>query len=72
MKNISERENKPIFDAFYQFLYNLSQNELDNTQFIIVDKEFFKPQEDYRRTILFRHMKPNSNNNPPLIPYYRS
>lgn len=39
MKNISEREDKALFDNFYTYLMNLFNAELSNTQLIIVDKE---------------------------------
>ena len=39
MKNISEREDKVLFDNFYAYLIDLFETELSNTQLIIVDKE---------------------------------
>lgn len=39
MKNISEREDKVLFDNFYTHLTNLFNTELSSTQLIIVDKE---------------------------------
>lgn len=39
MKNISEREDKELFDNFYKYLLELSTTTLSNTQLIIIDKE---------------------------------
>ncbi|MCB4791343.1 MAG: hypothetical protein LHV68_05590 [Elusimicrobia bacterium] len=76
MKNISERENRVQFEGFYNLLYDLASSELQNTQFIIIDKEFFPPKQEFQ-DIFVRHMKPNEkhtkpgeNRTPPLIPYY--
>lgn len=35
MKNISEDVNRGIFEAFYNYLYDLAKGPLSNTQFII-------------------------------------
>ena len=70
MKNISERENVDIFNGFYEFLYQLAESELSDTQFIIVDKEFIKPSEKFSRSFFSRYMAPNDSKNPPLISYY--
>ena len=71
MKNISERENREQFHSFYDMLYELSTNELNSTQIVLIDKEFAAPSENLDVLILHRHMKPNDTNNPPLIPNYR-
>lgn len=39
MKNISEREDKDLFDNFYGYLLELSKTILSDTQLIIIDKE---------------------------------
>ena len=39
MKNISEREDKELFDNFYLYLLKLSETKLSDTQMIIIDKE---------------------------------
>lgn len=77
MKSISERENKEQFEGFFEMLYDLSQNELADTQFVVIDKELCTPAEGYTRSFMSRHMKPNAvgqapSDNPdsPLIPYY--
>lgn len=70
MKNISEREDITIFERFYSLIYELSENELKKIQFIIVDKEFYEPQNT-ELEILNRHMTPDVDDHPPLIPYYR-
>lgn len=71
MKNISERENKAQFEGFYTMLYELALSELSGTQIIIIDKEFFPPLGDAAVDIVVRHMRPDDENFPPLIPYYR-
>jgi hypothetical protein len=44
MKNISEDVNRGIFEAFYNYLYDLAKGPLSNTQFIIIDKEYLAPR----------------------------
>lgn len=71
MKNISERENKEQFESFYNLLYELLEDELSETQVIVIDKEYFPPSEGSTLDIYTRHMMPNSDEFPPLISYYR-
>jgi hypothetical protein len=71
MKNISERENEDVFTSFYEMLYQLAADELCETEFIIVDKEFKEPSAELSLEITVRHMMPDSDTYPPLIPYYR-
>ena len=71
MKNISERENRSQFRAFYKMVYELKKNELSTTQLLLFDKEFFPPDHSFNLSILERHMRPEDPKNPPLIPYYR-
>jgi hypothetical protein len=78
MKNISERENRDIFEGFYNLVYQLYSGELSNKQLIIVDKEFFSPEEtEYKEFfeagdhLFVSHMTPDDPNYPPLIQYYR-
>jgi len=66
MKNIGEDVNENIFRAFYECLYDLASGSLLDTQFIIVDKEFFKPEPGVNVQISDRFMSPNN----PLISYY--
>lgn len=76
MKNISERENREQFKGFYNLVYQLKADELANTQFILIDKEYTPPQRELKLRVSNRHMKPNDRSkendghNPPLIPYY--
>lgn len=76
MKNISERENREQFKGFYNLIYQLKADELANTQFILIDKEYTPPQRELKLRVSSRHMKPNDRSkendgqNPPLIPYY--
>ncbi len=71
MKNISERNNRPIFESFYGMLYELAANELKGTQFILFDKEFCLPPTEFPRTMVKRLMSPTDPANPPLIGYFR-
>ncbi|KXG85361.1 ATP-binding protein [Agrobacterium bohemicum] len=71
MKNISERENRAQFEGFYRMLYQLNAGELRQTQFILIDKEFFPPPDDLVAGVTNRHMQPDSDEHQPLIRYYR-
>lgn len=71
MKNISERENKAQFEGFYRMLYRLNAGELRQTQFVLIDKEFFAPPDDLAVGVMNRHMQPDSDEHQPLIRYYR-
>ncbi len=78
MKNISERENRDQFEGFFKMLYSLSSVELNETQFIVIDKEMCPPPSGYKRSFSERHMQPNqrgsdpsTNPFPPLIRYYQ-
>lgn len=70
MKNVSERENRELFQAFYSMVYELAADELKDTQFILIDKELFPVPEETEITIRSRHMAPGSREDPPLVPYY--
>lgn len=67
MKNIGEDVNENIFHAFYTYLYNTAAETLQNTQFIIVDKEYFEPPQDFKGQVEAKFMSPTE----PLISYYR-
>lgn len=71
MKNISERENRAQFEGFHRLLYELATDELAGTQFILIDKEFCPPPPDLAVNVNARHMRVDSTDEPPLIPYYR-
>ena len=71
MKNISERENRAQFEGFYRMLYTLKSGELEQTQMILIDKEFLAPEPDLGINVLSRHMQPDSTVHQPLIRYYR-
>ncbi|MFC1510221.1 hypothetical protein ACFL49_00990 [Candidatus Omnitrophota bacterium] len=71
MKNISERENVEQFESFINLVYELHSDELRGVQLIIVDKEYYKPKDGAILNLFVRHMKPNDEENPPLIPYYK-
>jgi len=78
MKNTSERQNRDQFEGFIKMLYDLSQKELRDTQFVVVDKELFAPPSQYSRSFCSRQMRPNErgqdwekNPHPPLIPYHQ-
>lgn len=70
MKNVSERENRELFHAFYSMVYELAAGELKGTQFILIDKEMFPVPEGVEVTVRSRHMAPGSRENLPLVPYY--
>lgn len=70
MKNVSERENLELFRAFYSMVYELAATELNATQFVLIDKEFFPVPEGFGLDVRSRHMAPGSRDDPPLIPYY--
>lgn len=71
MKNISERENPDQFAGFHEMLHDLAETELKDTQFIVIDKEMFRPKEGHNLRFQERHMKPDDVENPPLIRNYR-
>jgi hypothetical protein len=78
MKNTSERQNRDQFEGFINMLYDLSQTELADTQFVVVDKELFAPPGQYSRVFSSRQMQPNErgkdprmNPHPPLIRYHQ-
>lgn len=71
MKNISERENRAQFEGFYRMLYQLNAGELRQTQFVLIDKEFFAPPDNIATGVTNRHMQPDSDEHQPLIRYYR-
>lgn len=71
MKNISERENRLQFEGFHDLLFRLAAKELQTTQIIMIDKEFCTPAKGIEVKLHTRHMMPDSNEFPPLIPYYR-
>jgi hypothetical protein len=70
MKNIGEDVNKDIFEAFYNHLYELAEGPLHDTQFIIIDKEYFSPKFA-KIDIVERYFTINDKSHPPLVPYYR-
>ncbi|MFX0136417.1 MAG: hypothetical protein ACFFDN_22435 [Candidatus Hodarchaeota archaeon] len=70
MKNIGEDVNVDLFNNFYKYLYELANGVLNETQFLIIDKEYIQPDiEDL--DIVERYMTPDEVDNPPLISYYR-
>lgn len=71
MKNISERENPDQFAGFHEMLHELAETELKGTEFIVIDKEIFRPKEGQQLKFQERHMKPDDVENPPLIRNYR-
>lgn len=70
MKNVSERENRELFEAFFKLVYELAANELCETQFIIIDKEMPAVPPGLDLSVLSRHMAPGSRSDSPLIPYF--
>jgi hypothetical protein len=70
MKNISERENRPQFEAFHQMIYQLAEGELKETQIILIDKEYCPPNPGLDVVVKSRHMRVGSKEDSPLISYY--
>lgn len=70
MKNVSERENRELFQAFYRMVYELAVDEMSDTQFILIDKEYYPVPQDINLKVKTRHMAPGSSIDRPLIPYY--
>lgn len=70
MKNIGKEINKDLFRGFYDYLYLLAINSLKNTQIIIIDSDYFPP-EDKSIDIFVRYMTPLDSKFPPLITYYQ-
>jgi hypothetical protein len=70
MKNISERENLEQFVGFNQMLYELSSHELEDTQFIVIDKEYTPPPSHLAIEVSERYMNPDDPANPPLLRRY--
>lgn len=64
MKNISEREDRVLFENLYHYFITLFSygGKLENIQLIIVDKEL--PQVFEENEIMYKHI----TNNEPLIP----
>ena len=71
MKNVSERENSEQYAGFHEMLHTMADTELAGTQFIVIDKEIFRPKGEHHFNFQDRHMTPDDPNNPPLIRYYR-
>lgn len=71
MKNISERENREQFEGFHRLLYELAAGELRDTQFIVIDKEFFPPPSELDIDVVGRHMTPDEPTDGPLLHGYR-
>lgn len=70
MKNIGEDVNRDVFVSFYRHLYGLVRGPLQNTQIIIIDKEFIAP-DPVDIELVERYMTPDEDEHPPLITYYR-
>lgn len=71
MKNISERINREQFEGFHHLLYELAETELRGTQLIVIDKEYYPPENDLSVKFSVRHMTTGDPEHPPLIKHYR-
>jgi hypothetical protein len=69
-KNVSSIENPEIIKAFYEYVYELADGELKDTQFVIIDSEFTPPPSDRKFEFSSRHMKNGSKEFPPLVRYW--
>lgn len=67
MKNISEREDRVLYENLYRFFLKLFSDGgiLENTQLVVVDKEL--PNILKNQDIFCKHM----TNEEPLIPYFK-
>ena len=70
MKNIGKEKNEELFKGFYKYLYELACGPLNKTQIIIIDSDYFPP-ENQEIDISERFMTPSDPNYPPLITYYQ-
>ena len=69
-KNIDKEVNPEIFASLYDYIYSLAVDSLSNTQFVLIDNNFFKPPETI---IAIEHfMTRNDKDHPPLIRNYKS
>lgn len=69
MKNITPDINREVFEAFYQELYRLLNDELADWQCIVVDQTF-SPFAGFNNGTYARKMVVGDPDNPPLISYY--
>lgn len=69
-KNVSSKENPEVVRAFYEYVYELADGELKDTQFVIIDNEFNAPPADVSFDLAVRHMMNGSKDFPPLVPYW--
>ena len=71
MKNIHKAENKEIFNGLHNLLYELSQNELSDTQFIVIGSHELPENIRSDTSINIQKFTDDiTSDNPPLIPYY--
>jgi hypothetical protein len=70
MQHVGKDVNRTVFRSFYEYLYKLASGPLRETQFIIIDKEYFSPKEE-EIEIIERLMTTTDEKYPPLISYYR-
>jgi len=71
MKNIDKEVNEDLFVNFYNYLYSICENQLANTQIIIIDNAIVAPDEKLNIDFKQRYMTPDESDHPPLISYYR-
>ena len=72
MKNISEREDKILYDKFYQYVLKLFSTELSEVQLISVEKELRDLSSyAYKEVAIIKHMTNNDLLNPPLFKNYK-
>jgi len=69
-KNVSSKENPEVVKAFYEYVYELADGELKNTQFVIIDNEFTAPPLNVEFDLTVRHMMNGSKEFPPLVRYW--
>jgi hypothetical protein len=68
---LAARTGAEQYAGFHEMLHTMADTELAGTQFIVIDKEIFRPKGEHHFNFQDRHMTPDDPNNPPLIRYYR-
>ena len=72
MKNIHKAENKEIFNGLHNLLHELSNNELSDTQFIVIGSHELPENIRNDKNIHIQKFTNDINSDdPPLIPYYK-
>ncbi|MBN1118166.1 MAG: hypothetical protein JXA77_13240 [Bacteroidales bacterium] len=71
MKNIDKEVNEDLFKRFYDYLYQLAETSLSETQIVLIDNSYCVPPLTSKLSFYDRYMTNDDDDNPPLISYYR-